>query len=43
MYTRRGEPCDKDWMVPLLSAALAQFHELGMTGWIRPAKELQKG
>jgi hypothetical protein len=40
MYARRGEPGDRERSVPLLEAALAQFHAIGMPGWIRRAEHL---
>ena len=49
MYHRRGEKGDpstwlrasKEQAAPLLDAALAQFRELGMTGWTKRAEELR--
>src|SRR5262245_11447679 len=35
MYARRGEPRDGERVRPLLAAALAQFRNLRMPGWIR--------
>ncbi len=43
MYHRRGEPGDKELAAPLLDAALTQFRELGMTGWITRAEQLGQG
>ena len=43
MYRRRGEDGDTELAAPLLEAALTQFRELAMTGWIRRAEELQQG
>lgn len=40
MYVRRGKPGDKERAAPLLDAALHQFRELGMNGWIRRAESL---
>ncbi len=42
MYRRRGEDGDTELAAPLLDTALARFRELGMTGWIERAEELQK-
>ena len=39
MYLRRHGPSDIERAQPLLAAALEQFIELGMTGWIRRAHE----
>jgi len=41
MYTRRGAPGDRERAAPPLEAALAQFPDIGMTGWIRRAEELR--
>jgi hypothetical protein len=49
MYLRRDERGDPstslgaggDRALPLLDAALRQFREIGMTGWIRRAEELR--
>ena len=41
MYHRRGEDGETAMAAPLLDAALTQFRELGMTGWIRRAEDLQ--
>ncbi len=49
MYHRRAEAGDpstslrasKERAAPLLDAALQQFRELGMSGWIRRAEDLQ--
>jgi tetratricopeptide (TPR) repeat protein len=49
MYLRRAAPGDpstslrasKERAAPLLDAALAQFRELGMSGWIRRAEGLR--
>ena len=49
MHHRRGEAGDpstslrasKERAAPLLDAALQQFRELGMTGWIKRAEELR--
>ena len=40
MYVRRGEPGDAKRAAPLLEAALAQFRDIGMPGWIRCAEHL---
>lgn len=40
MYVRRGAPGDKERASPLLDAALQQFRDLGMTGWISRAESL---
>jgi len=40
MYARRAEDGDRERALPLLDAALAQFREIGMTGWTRRAEEL---
>lgn len=40
MLARRGGPRDADRARPLLSAAVRQFGQLGMTGWTRRAEEL---
>ncbi len=40
MYVRRAAPGDKERAAPLLDAALRQFREIGMTGWVRRAEEL---
>ena len=42
MYRRRGDSGDVELAAPLLEAALTQFRELGMTGWIERAEELEK-
>jgi DNA-binding NarL/FixJ family response regulator len=41
MYARRGRRGDRARALPLLEAALAQFHEIGMVGWARRAEELK--
>jgi tetratricopeptide (TPR) repeat protein len=41
MFVRRGEDGDGDRARPLLDAALVQFREIGMTGWVRKAEELR--
>jgi hypothetical protein len=41
MYARRGGPGDVDTARPLLKAARRQFEDIGMTGWIRRAEELE--
>jgi hypothetical protein len=40
MYARRGGHGDRERARPLLNAALAQFHAIGMPGWIRRAEAL---
>jgi tetratricopeptide (TPR) repeat protein len=42
MFARRNAEGDKERARPLLDAALAQFREIGMTGWVRLAEELQQ-
>ena len=39
-YVRRGKPGDAKRAAPLLEAALAQFRDIGMPGWIRCAEYL---
>jgi hypothetical protein len=39
MYLRRRAPGDDSRAEPLLVASLAQFRELGMTGWVRRAEQ----
>jgi hypothetical protein len=41
MYTRRAEDGDNDRAIPLLDAAMQQFNDIGMTGWMRQAEELR--
>jgi hypothetical protein len=41
MYARRGAHGDGDAARPLLKAARRQFEEIGMTGWIRRAEQLE--
>jgi tetratricopeptide (TPR) repeat protein len=41
MYIRRNADGDRARARPLLDAALAQFREIGMTGWIARAEELR--
>jgi class 3 adenylate cyclase len=43
MYLRRGAPGDDARAEPFLRASLAQFRELGMTGWIRRAERSALG
>ena len=43
MYVRRGRRGDRVRALPLVEAALAQFREIGMTGWVRLAEELRRG
>jgi hypothetical protein len=40
MHVCRGGPGDAAAAEPLLQAALRQFEALGMTGWLRRAREL---
>ena len=40
MCVRRGEPGDPQRAAPLLEAALRQFRDIGMPGWIRCAEHL---
>ena len=42
MYARRAADGDGERALPLLDAALAQFREIGMTGWLRRGEELRK-
>jgi class 3 adenylate cyclase/tetratricopeptide (TPR) repeat protein len=42
MYARRGADGDHERALPLLDAALAQFREIGMTGWLRRGADLRK-
>jgi DNA-binding NarL/FixJ family response regulator len=42
MYFRRGRRGDRNRAAPLLEAALLQFREIGMTGWIKRGEELQR-
>jgi len=42
MYARRAAPGDRERVLPLLDAALAQFREIGMTGWVRRGEDLRK-
>jgi tetratricopeptide (TPR) repeat protein len=42
MYARRGADGDRERALPLLDAALAQFREIGMTGWLRRGEDLRK-
>jgi class 3 adenylate cyclase/tetratricopeptide (TPR) repeat protein len=41
MFVRRGAAGDHERAEPLLTAALQQFHALGMPGWIQRADELR--
>jgi ATP/maltotriose-dependent transcriptional regulator MalT len=43
MYVRRGRRGDRGRAAPLVEAALSQFRNIGMTGWIRRGEELQRG
>jgi len=42
MYARRGAAGDRERALPLLDAALVQFREIGMTGWLRRGEELRE-
>ena len=42
MYARRATDGDRERALPLLDAALAQFREIGMTGWARRGEELRE-
>jgi DNA-binding NarL/FixJ family response regulator len=42
MYVRRGRRGDRNRAAPLVEAALAQFRQIGMTGWIKRGEELQR-
>jgi len=42
MYVRRGRRGDRGRAAPLVEAALSQFREIGMTGWIKRGEELQR-
>jgi class 3 adenylate cyclase/tetratricopeptide (TPR) repeat protein len=42
MYARRAAAGDRERALPLLDAALTQFQEIGMTGWLRRGEELRK-
>jgi class 3 adenylate cyclase len=42
MYARRAADGDRERALPLLDAALAQFREIGMPGWVRRGEELRK-
>jgi len=41
MFVRRAAEGDRERALPLLDAALAQFREIGMTGWLRRGEELR--
>src|SRR5204862_7017270 len=41
MYARRGHVGDADRARPLLAAARRQFEQIGMTGWLRRADDLE--
>ncbi len=41
MYVRRGDTGDGERAAKLLEAALRQFREIGMTGWVHRGEELQ--
>jgi class 3 adenylate cyclase/tetratricopeptide (TPR) repeat protein len=38
MYARRNDDGDRERALPLLNAAIRQFHEIGMDGWVRQAE-----
>jgi tetratricopeptide (TPR) repeat protein len=42
MHGRRGAPGDRERALPLLDAAVRQFREIGMAGWLRRAEELRR-
>jgi len=42
MYARRAADGDRERALPLLDAALAQFREIGMTGWVRRGEALRE-
>jgi tetratricopeptide (TPR) repeat protein len=42
MFVRRAADGDRERALPLLDAALAQFREIGMTGWLRRGADLRK-
>jgi class 3 adenylate cyclase len=42
MYARRAADGDRERALPLLDAALVQFREIGMTGWVRRGEDLRK-
>jgi DNA-binding CsgD family transcriptional regulator len=42
MYVRRGRRGDRNRAAPLVEAALSQFREIGMTGWITRGEELRR-
>jgi DNA-binding CsgD family transcriptional regulator len=42
MYVRRGRRGDRGRATPLVAAALSQFRDIGMTGWITRGEELQR-
>jgi len=41
MYVRRGRRGDRERASPLLDAALEQFEDIGMTGWVERARALK--
>jgi len=41
MFARRAAAGDRERALPLLDAALAQFRDIGMTGWLRRAEDLR--
>lgn len=41
MYVRRNADGDAQRALPLLDAALVQFRQIGMTGWVTRAEELR--
>jgi hypothetical protein len=41
MYARRNAAGDRERALPLLDAAMQQFAEIGMTGWMRLGEELR--
>jgi hypothetical protein len=41
MYARRGADGDRERALPLIDAALTQFRDIGMTGWLRRGEDLR--
>ena len=42
MYARRAAPGDRERALELCDVALAQFEPLGLDGWIRRTRDLQR-
>jgi tetratricopeptide (TPR) repeat protein len=42
MYARRAGDGDRERAIPLIDAALTQFQDIGMTGWVRRGEDLRK-